>query len=794
VDQKVLEAQQWVNQTYGGVSGYQACAEDGITGWGTMYSLVMGLQSELGISPVVASFGPGTTSRFAALGGVGEGWDGSPNIVTILQYGLFCKGYWSASIEDLEYGFFSPTTRSAVDQMRQNMGLPPNQGVVDEKIARCILNLDAYVVVSGGTDKIRSIQQWLNGRYYLRDAFSIGPCDGIYSRDVQKALMIGLQYELGLNANGNFGPGTQAGLRQHPLSIGDNGIFVDLFSAACVFNEPLIIDTGGGDWAELRAERQSTFSQSLAGYVEAFQRFSLLEPTGGADYGTWAQLLVSMGDPDRPVSGCDTRFEITEARAQWLVDHGYQIVGRYLYDPPGSSLDKEIKPGELDVIFQAGLRVFPIFQANARQLSDFTFVSGSVHAEIAHELAVAYGFARGTVIYFAVDYDATQAQIESAIIPYFQGVSWKLSSLGGRYLHGVYGSRNVCSNVTNATFARHSFVSGMSWGFSGNLGFPLPGNWAFNQIKEFSAGSGSTTFDLDRDAWRSDQDPGTGAVNVEPQPPAAIIGYVSSLYDLANEYRLQANEVTKTASHLVAEFIRHYKYGSWGFDYLIGSYDQGFVEYAESNGIGRFGTFIDPVSGFEISAEHLMATVDAHFVMPPEADPARVNGGDVGGWVGDLFTFYADWRNSEEDYASAGAFCEAKLAVPNVFSSFGFPDLIEDADGFLIASRMRAGENITDIVADHYGANLSGESRFTDFVIGRWGDFDTVKAAAHDALLVSWEPKVIVAKERLIELNGALFPEVVVDYEPGGAENIDELENGFVEALRLRMELELGVG
>jgi hypothetical protein len=51
-----------------------------------------------------------------------------------------------------------------------------------------------------------------------------------------------------------------------------------------------------------------------------------------------------------------------------------------------------------------------------------------------------------------------------------------------------------------------------------------------------------------------------------------------------------------------------------------------------------------------------------------------------------------------------------------------------------------------------------------------------------------------VAKERLIELDGALFPEVVVDYEPGGAENVDELENGFVEALRLRMELELGGG
>ncbi|GAA3893980.1 hypothetical protein GCM10023084_53520 [Streptomyces lacrimifluminis] len=54
-DEKVLEAQRWVNRKYSGVNGYTRCAEDGRTGWGTMRALTMGLQHELGISPVVAS-------------------------------------------------------------------------------------------------------------------------------------------------------------------------------------------------------------------------------------------------------------------------------------------------------------------------------------------------------------------------------------------------------------------------------------------------------------------------------------------------------------------------------------------------------------------------------------------------------------------------------------------------------------------------------------------------------------------------------------------------------------------
>ncbi|WP_232222908.1 glycoside hydrolase domain-containing protein [Jeotgalibaca sp. PTS2502] len=42
------------------------------------------------------------------------------------------------------------------------------------------------------------------------------------------------------------------------------------------------------------------------------------------------------------------------------------------------------------------------------------------------------------------------------------------------YRVGVYGTRNVCSQVTSAGSAVTSYVSNMSSGFSGNLGFKMP--------------------------------------------------------------------------------------------------------------------------------------------------------------------------------------------------------------------------------------------------------------------------------------------------------------------------------
>lgn len=779
MDLKVLEAQQWVNTTYGQISSYVRCPENGAVGWSTMYSLVMGLQHELGISPVVASFGPTTMAKLQALldpsGEIGFGWDKNANIVRIIQHGLFCKGYWGAN----EYGEFETSTSNAIQTLQANMGLLVDGvpgSTVNAKLFRSILNMDAYVVLAGGTMKIRSIQQWLNGRYWRKDAYSLGPCDGIYSRDVQRSLMIALQYELGIGApNGNFGPGTQAGLRSRTLRQGDSGIFVELFSSACVFNEPVPL---GGEIGDVRTVQKSAFDAKLTEYVSVFQQFSQLPVTGQGDYQTWAQLLVSMGDPDRPATGCDTRFPITPSRAQWLVNNGYRAIGRYIYDPPGSTLDKDIKPGELQTIFDAGMSVLPIYQDNARRLSDFTYTQGYQHALKAHERAVSYGFNRGTVIYFAVDYDATQYDIDTAIVPYFQGVQAGLAYNGKKYLHGVYGSRNVCSNVTKKTYARHSFVSGMSWGFSGNLGFPLPPNWSFNQIKEFTVTNGADTFDLDRNIWRTEGgDPGQTSINNPAGAADAFIAYVQNLYDCARQYG------KGNPNQLVMEYIRSKKYGTGEWTVLIGDVDRDFLRFANSKGFSIMTEFQDPFTGYTIGAEHLMATANGHLLIPQPDNPKQANPGDIAGWGGDLLTFYRDWRNASASYSSGYTFAMDKLAKPGITSSFGFEDLIEDADGYLLARRVASGADIATAVSQHYSGN-GGLKRFTNYFQQRFSNAETCNALAHDILVLSLTDNVNVTASQLF-LAGVDIPPIAMP-----ANKLQEFKQGFTDTLLARAGME----
>lgn len=64
------------------------------------------------------------------------------------------------------------------------------------------------------------------------------------------------------------------------------------------------------------------------------------------------------------------------------------------------------------------------------------------------------------------------------------------------YHYGIYGTRNVCTTVEKAMSnqiltLKSIFVSNMSSGFSGNLGFPQPENWAFDQFYEPRGGIGS---------------------------------------------------------------------------------------------------------------------------------------------------------------------------------------------------------------------------------------------------------------------------------------------------------------
>ena len=74
-DPWVANVQQWLNDTYTGVSGWTPVTVDGQTGWSTMYALTKALQHELGITALSNSFGPGTLSALTAIGPIGGSSD-----------------------------------------------------------------------------------------------------------------------------------------------------------------------------------------------------------------------------------------------------------------------------------------------------------------------------------------------------------------------------------------------------------------------------------------------------------------------------------------------------------------------------------------------------------------------------------------------------------------------------------------------------------------------------------------------------------------------------------------------
>jgi peptidoglycan hydrolase-like protein with peptidoglycan-binding domain len=505
-DPWVANTQEWLNETYTGVAGWNPVVQDGVTGWQTMYALTRALQHELGLTSLADNFGPGTMAALINYGDISASSGGSnPNMAKIIVGGLYCKGYNGAN--GLIPDQWSGQTTVGVNALRTDMGLPTT-GVVTPKLFKAILNMDAYVLAPSGEPYIRAVQQWMNASYFSRSWFDVIPADGRHSRSAQTALVYAIQEELGVaGANGNYGPGTRAAVQNKPdISVGNadstGHYWVRLFQAALRFNR-------------YSCDFDGSFSSSDSALVSEFQDFCRLPVNGKGNYQTWSSLLVSNGDPTRVGQAVDCITEITPARAATLVANGRLVVGRYLSEPPNSTLNKEIQPGELATIFGAGLKVFPIFQMYGNLLSYFSDAHGYRDGLEAAAAASGYGFDRDTIIYYGVDFDPTDDQIATHVIPYFEGVKRAMLRCGNKYRVGVYGTRNVCARVGAQNLAIRSFVAGMSYGYSGNLGFRLPSNWAFDQIATITVGTGAGQIEIDNDiASGSDM----GQDSVTPQP------------------------------------------------------------------------------------------------------------------------------------------------------------------------------------------------------------------------------------------------------------------------------------
>ncbi|MCS4275484.1 peptidoglycan hydrolase-like protein with peptidoglycan-binding domain [Mycetocola sp. BIGb0189] len=722
-----------------------------------MFSLIRALQIELGVAGPSNTFGPGTEAAFVNSIGMINDKTSNKKIVAILQCALWCKGYTGGKVGD----GWNTQVAASVAMIRSDLGLTADPVGVNAKLMKSLLTMDAYVLLRGGSDAIRAGQQTLNRRYSFRKDFYIVPCDGLFTRQMQQGLMYALQYELGMAdgvATGNFGPGTIAGIKTNAqLKFGDSdGLknFVSLFQLALSCNGYATPVSG-------------TFDATTRSQVTSFQTFMEIDVSSKADFGTWAALLVSTGDANRSVAGMDTTDRLTKDRVLQLVNKGYTVAGRYL-----TVDEKNLKAGELDAILNNGMRLLPVFQNYNNAASFFTEAIGYDHGREAAIRSRQLGIRENVIIFFAVDYDATGAEASSIVLNYFRGVKKGLKvSNSVSYQVGVYGTRNVASIVHSASLATGVWVSGMSIGYSGNLGFKMPAEWMYNQIQEIHGQSNSTNpennidrnvvskrarpairADVERVPLRQPIPGGGGSVVYRPVVDYDALPGVTYVYEpvtwtLTRALVIAENELyisqpgpnesfpnadlPMNASGLVLDWLLRQKYNNtiWNIFAPIGvdvpnvlhpriSYTPQVLDNFRSKTIPELEA-ANSAYGSVDDLAHMAATARGVFIFGDAANQDRLQASDLGGWGLDLVQLWVACTKRPIG-VSIEAWVEANLGKVES-TGFGLGDVYGDADGWLLGSQLNSNVPLDRALREIYSQYQTPTSRVAQFLYGRFG-------------------------------------------------------------------------
>ena len=472
-DEMVKETQVWLNKTYKGKTGFTTFTNeelDGVTGQGTFKRLIQALQIELNEVygkniTVDGSFGNGTLKVLPSQ--IESGFPHS-NIVKIIQGSFWCKGYSAGSID----GVFGNLVKKAVISFEKDAGLDET-GIITPVKLQGIMNTDGYRY-SGANNTLayyqHLVQKAMNQKY--SSIFGLVAPNGIWERKSHKILIKCCQKEWGISSpDGVWGNNTKSKAPALNIATGtSNPKSTLLLQWALTVND---FYTGAFS---------GIFDESMSSAVTEFQKFMCLIPEsyGAVDQNTWASLLNSKGDTSRRVKGLDTSSKLTEASLKNFITQGITDIGRYLTNANGGK-DKALTLEELNAFHNANMHVFPIYQTSGNHEAYFSSNQGLKDAELAKEAAQKLNFPSNTTIYFAVDFDVKTKSIEQCIVPYFRQIN---SVLKLYYNVGVYGPRAVCNALTEKRLVTSSFVADMSSGFTGNIGQPMPKNWAYEQILE----------------------------------------------------------------------------------------------------------------------------------------------------------------------------------------------------------------------------------------------------------------------------------------------------------------------
>lgn len=738
-DKMVLETQKWLNNTYRGKTGYTVIPENGNTGWTTIYALLHALQIELGITATANNFGAGTISKFNARfpNGVQQQEypsDYEDNIYGIIQGALWCKGY-STGADTITKHFYSGTG-NAVKSLKDDAGLENVNSTVTLNVMKALMSMDQYRLVNGGTLRIQLVQRRLNRQY--ENYIGLCPCDGVYGRQMNKALIITLQAIEGFSVNdatGNFGNGTKARLPLLPDTAGK--LSNEVKNQATDLVKYALICNGYSNNVEFDTYE---WNAKIISVIKQFQYDMAIPQTGNADVNTWMSLLLSRGNPERACIACDTVYDLLdESRMSFVKNNGYSIIGRYINGTPAV---KEFEPGEPKKIIEEGLSYFPIYQRNgAANLTKFTKTIALLDAIEASRGVLRNGVPRGSIVYFAVDFDVQDGDITEYIIPYFDII---VKNFDPDYKVGIYGTRNVCTRVMDNNIGVVTcFVSDMSTGYSGNMGFKMPKNWNLDQFYELKYKQPEderidvaypSNFNLDRVAYSGAFPVVSSYEDIYSVPDETSIenkktikwfndNCIKLVEKYASEYIRLIKQETVTSekvAKLVIDALRSYKYDTTEWKLVLGNIDENFMVYLKT----RFEDFESVYKAYldDNAEEHLLVGNNNSVI-----DIAHL-AATIGGYIRNVFPdFWTGWGG---DLASAMAQVKHRvqkndpLSVQDIAyeivglgtkasngseSSFNYSDICSDADAIKISELISNSESespVSDAITNYYESEL----------------------------------------------------------------------------------------
>jgi hypothetical protein len=195
-------------------------------------------------------------------------------------------------------------------------------------------------------------------------------------------------------------------------------------------------------------------------YITAARGYKITLPSGKTVFHDgYFSLIIFKG---AYMTGISTHRNCAQA-AECIRQAGYDFVIRY-YSRTTEIPEKRMLAAEARAIAAAGLHLGVVYQDAANKLRFFTRQRGVIDGRYAYNYATQdIGQPADSAIYFAVDFDFTSSQIQTAVTEYFRGVREGLEEAAdGQPIYdiGVYGSGASCRIIrANLPFVRYSWLA-----------------------------------------------------------------------------------------------------------------------------------------------------------------------------------------------------------------------------------------------------------------------------------------------------------------------------------------------